>query len=197
MKLRQFLCLFLIIFLSSCSSQSPVPTDHYYRLPELSDINPGNQLLNTISVMTFQADGLYQERAIIYSEEETELKQYHYHHWVESPPRLLQERLVERLRLSKLSKLVLNSYEGDSDLVIKGQIKSFERIHQENHESTTVKLILQVNYNNERLPILHKEYSQSVILSSGSMTHSIKAFAEAIDLIFSDFYIDLVEILKV
>ncbi len=195
MRCRILLCCFLL--LAGCSSQAPLPTDHYYRLPELRDIKPGEKRVGSISVITFQAEGLYQERAILYTEDEIELKQYHYHLWADSPTRLLQERLAERLRLSSISDLVLNTFEGHSELIIKGQIKAFERFQQKGSESVYVKLLLQVNSNTKHAPILHKEYVQNVVLPSNNIANAIKAFAEAVDLIFSEFYIDLVEIIKV
>jgi len=181
----------------ACSSQAPLPTDHYYRLPGLSDVNPDEQRVGSISVITFQTEGLYQERAILYTEDEIELKQYHYHHWTDSPTRLLQERLAERLRLSGISNLVLNTFEGNSELIIKGQIKAFERVQQKESESVYVKLLLQVDSNTKGATILHKEYVQTVMLPSNNITNTIKAFAEAVDLIFNDFYVDLSEIIKV
>ena len=127
------------------------------------------QRVSSISVITFQAEGLYQERAILYTDNEIELKQYHYHHWTDSPTRLLQERLAERLRLSNISKLVLNTFEGNSELIIKGQIKAFERLQQKESESVYVKLLLQVNSNSKHAPILHKEYVQTVTLPSNTI----------------------------
>ena len=194
MRCSLLLCCFLA--LTACSSQAPLPTDHYYRLPELRDVNVDEQRVSSISVITFQAAGLYQERAILYTDNEIELKQYHYHHWTDSPTRLLQERLAERLRLSNISKLVLNTFEGNSEQIIKGQIKAFERLQQKESESVYVKLLLQVNSNSKHAPILHKEYVQTVTLPSNTIADVIKAFAEAVDLIFSDFYMELVEIIK-
>lgn len=194
MRCSVLLCCFLT--LTACSSQAPLPTDHYYHLPELRDVNSDEKRVGSISVITFQAEGLYQERAILYTENQIEIKQYHYHHWTDSPTRLLQERLAERLRLSSISDLVLNTFEGNSELIIKGQIKAFERLQQKGSESVYVKLLLQVNSNTEHAPILHKEYVQTVVLPSNNITNAIKAFAEAVDLIFSDFYVDLVEIIK-
>ncbi len=195
MRFSILLCCFLT--LTACSSQAPLPTDHYYRLPELKDVNTDEKRVSSISVITFQAEGLYQERAILYTEDEIELKQYHYHHWTDSPTRLLQERLAERLRLSRISNLVLNTFEGNSELIIKGQIKAFERLQQKGSESVYVKLLLKVNSNTKHAPILHKEYVQTVVLPSNNIANAIKAFAEAVDLIFSDFYDDLVEIIEV
>lgn len=194
MRCSILLCCFLTLM--ACSSQAPLPTDHYYRLPELKNVNSDEKQVDSISVITFQAEGLYQERAILYTENEIELKQYHYHHWTDSPTRLLQERLVERLRLSSISNLVLNTFEGNSELIIKGRIKAFERLQQKGSESVYVKLLLQVNSNTKNVPILHKEYVQTVVLPSDNIANAIKAFSEAVDLIFSEFYDDLVEIIK-
>ena len=72
-------------------------------------------------MISFQADGLYRERAILYSENEIEIKQYHYHHWVDSPSRLLQEHLADMLSSSGISKIVLTTFEGNSNLIIKGK----------------------------------------------------------------------------
>ena len=195
MRCSILLCCFLT--LTACSSQAPLPTDHYYRLPELTGVSSDQKRVGSISVITFQAESLYQERAILYTENEIELKQYHYHYWTDSPTRLLQERLAERLRLSSISNLVLNTFEGNSELIIKGQIKAFERLQQKGSESVYVKLLLQVNSNTRNAPMLQKEYVQTVVLPSNTIASAIKAFAEAVDLIFSDFYDDLVEIIKV
>ena len=197
MIMRSIILLSFFLVLTACSTQAPLPTDHYYRLPELRDIDSDQKRLDSISVLNFKAVGLYQERAILYTEDQIELKQYHYHHWTDSPTRLLQERLAERLRLSGNSNLVLNTFEGNSALIIKGQVKAFERVQQKGSESVYVKLLLQVDSNTKGAPILHKEYVQTVILPSNNITNTIRAFAEAVDLIFNDFYVDLSEIIKV
>ena len=197
MIMRSIILLSFCLVLTACSTQAPLPTDHYYRLPELRDIDSDQKRLDSISVLNFKAVGLYQERAILYTEDQIELKQYHYHHWTDSPTRLLQERLAERLRLSGISNLVLNTFEGNSALIIKGQVKAFERVQQKGSESVYMKLLLQVDSNTKGAPILHKEYVQTVILPSNNITNTIRAFAEAVDLIFNDFYVDLSEIIKV
>ena len=197
MIMRSIILLSFFLVLTACSTQAPLPTDHYYRLPELRDIDSDQKRLDSISVLNFKAVGLYQERAILYTEDQIELKQYHYHHWTDSPTRLLQERLAERLRLSGISNLVLNTFEGNIALIIKGQVKAFERVQQKGSESVYVKLLLQVDSNTKGAPILHKEYVQTVILPSNNITNTIRAFAEAVDLIFNDFYVDLREIIKV
>lgn len=179
---------FFFLCLTACSSQPPLPTDHYYRLPELTGVSPDKKLVEAISVISFQANGLHKERAILYSENDIELKQYHYHHWTDSPHRLLQEHLAERLRLSNISKVVLTTFEGDSDLIIKGKIKAFEYIM---NDSVSVSLHLRVDKNYGNLPVLYKEYSQSVRAQDSSMISVINAFNTAVNTIYNEFYTDL------
>ncbi len=88
--MKCYLAILFVLILTSCVNQPPLPTDHYYRLRVAQDINSDKEIVNSISVIVFQADGLYRERAILYSENEIEVKQYHYHHWIDSPNRLLQ-----------------------------------------------------------------------------------------------------------
>ncbi len=189
--MRYLISLFTILILTACSSQAPLPTDHYYRLPELTGISADTERVNSISVIMFQADGLFKERAIVHSADEIELEQYHYHHWVDSPARLLQGRLAEILRISAFSRTVLTTFEGNSDLIIKGQLKSFERIKNADTDKVNVSLHLRVDKNNGGLPVLYKEYNETIAVKGHSMISVINAFNSAINSIFNEFYIDL------
>ena len=194
--MKRFILLIPIIFiLNSCIKQAPLPTDHYYRLPTLQGISSDKEIINSISVIIFQADGLYRERAILYSENEIEIKQYHYHHWVDSPRRILQEYLAERLRLSNISKVVLTTFEGDGNLIIKGKIKAFEQKKLNNKNSAFVSIEFRVDRNNEKSPILYKQYTQVVDSDGSSMNSTINAFGVAVNSIYESFYNDLKETL--
>ncbi len=185
--LSVFLCLI------GCSSQRYLPEENYYDLPEISGVIKGKQLFNTVSVINFQASDLYKERAIVYTEDDITLKQYHYHHWIDSPARLLTERLAKTLRQENIAEYVLTTYEGNSELIIKGQIKSFTRVRSENRDSVRVNIFLQVNSSNKNSPILLKEYSETVFADEKSITNTINAFGKAVDIIFGRFQQDLRE----
>lgn len=192
MQRKQLLLLSLMLGLFACSSQGPVPTDHYYRLPELRDVNPDEKLAEAISVIAFQADGLHKERAVLYSKDGIELKQYHYHHWTDSPHRLLQQRLAERLRMAKAADIVLTTFEGNSDVIIKGQIKAFERLKDVDNDSVKVSLDLRVDLNHGNLPIFYKEYTQVInVLEDASIISVINAFNLGVNAIYDEFYDDL------
>jgi len=189
--MKRYILIPFLFILTSCVKQPPLPTDHYYRLPTLQGINADEEIINSISVITFQADGLYRERAILYSENEIEIKQYHYHHWVDSLNRLLQEHLVERLRLSGISKVVLTEFEGNSSLIIKGKIKAFEQRKSGNKNSAFISIEFRADKNNEGQPILFKQYTQVVDSEESSMTSVVNAFGVAVNNIYESFYNDL------
>ena len=189
--MKRYIFIPFLFILTSCVKQPPLPTDHYYRFPALQGINADEEIINSISVITFQADGLYRERAILYSENEIEIKQYHYHHWVDSLNRLLQEHLVERLRLSGISKVVLTEFEGNSNLIIKGKIKAFEQRKSGNKNSAFISIEFRADKNNEGQPILFKQYTQVVDSEESSMTSVVNAFGVAVNNIYESFYNDL------
>ena len=193
--MKRYILIPFLFILTSCVKQPPLPTDHYYRLPALQGINTDKEIIDSISVINFQADGLYRERAILYSENEVEIKQYHYHHWVDSPNRLLQEYLAERLRLSNISKVVLTTFEGNSNLIIKGKIKAFEQKRLSSKNSAFVSIEFRVDRNNESQPILYKQYTQVVDSEDSSVTSAISAFGIAVNSIYESFYNDLKETL--
>lgn len=195
MRIKYYLA-FLLFVLSACAKQVTLPTDHYYRLPELAGVAEGQKFFHLISVINFQADGLRRERAIVYTKDGIEFNQYHYHNWVDTPSRLLTERLAERLRLSNFAAIVQTTYRGESELIIKGQIKSFERILDEKNDKVRVKIMLQVNSQDRNLPVLFEEYSELVDADSHAISDSIIAFGKAVDLIFERFQKDLIDKLQ-
>ena len=191
MMLKYALSICLVLILSACASQAPLPADHYYRLPELNSI-AGDTVskYEAISVIRFQADGLHKERALIYSEDGLELKQYHYHHWTSPPHQLLQQRLAEILRKRGISRLVLTTFEGNSELIIKGKVIAFERLVNESQDKVKVTLEFRVDANFEDLPLLYQSYTETVAVSEPSIISVVNSFDLAINTIFERFYTD-------
>lgn len=194
---KHILLISFLVILASCVKQPPLPTDHYYRLPVIQSANTDKEIIESVSVIAFQADGLYRERAILYSENEVEIKQYHYHHWADSPNRLLQEHLAERLRSSGISKVVLTTFEGDSSIIIKGKIKTLEQRKTDGQNSAHVSIEFRVDETNDKQPILYKQYTQVINSQESSMTSIVNAFGDAVNNIYEMFYDDLKEVLTI
>jgi ABC-type uncharacterized transport system auxiliary subunit len=123
--------LLLIAGLAACAS-APLPEDHYYRLDNLA---PGATRLNTarfvsINVQRIHMTGIYGERPLLYSSAQapTELRQYHYHYWADSPARLIQERLADYLRVARLAgDVTVSSNDAAAEYQLVGTVQRFEQ----------------------------------------------------------------------
>lgn len=117
--------------LAGCG-QPQVPQDRFYRLatalPEKTFETP--RLEGSLVVERFVADGLISERSIVYAtSSDTELEQYHYHYWIDSPTRMLQELMVSYLRAVNLATQVVTSeFRIAPDYTLSGKIKRLEQV---------------------------------------------------------------------
>ena len=115
-------------------STAPIPRDHFYRIaaeaPEGSRAPPPH-LQGTLAVGRFRADGLTNERAILYRDRahDLEVQQHRYHYWVESPTQLLQEELAGYLRARNVATTVLTpEVRVRPDYLVTGRLNRFERV---------------------------------------------------------------------
>ena len=119
----------LVLLLTACGGGSAPPPDSFYRL---SADDPGRRygrplLPGTVEVGRFSADGVTGERALVYSNGGQRVRRYSYHHWIDSPPRLIQESLVEALRRVEAAEAVVTpELRLRSDWRVEGQLKRLE-----------------------------------------------------------------------
>ena len=81
-----------VSLLLSCSfSGGSIPADHFYRLAAAESL----PVKSIIDVKPIQADGLYNERALLFVEADRplELQRYSYHFWAQPPAKMLQHYL--------------------------------------------------------------------------------------------------------
>ena len=100
------------------------------------------------------------------------------------------------LSSSGISKIVLTTFEGNSNLIIKGKIKAFEQKKLGNQSSALVSVEFRVDSSNDNQPILFKKYTQVISSEESSITSVIGAFGVAVNNIYTNFYNDLKEALK-
>lgn len=116
--------------LSACSSP-PVPTDTYYNLTAgRSAANASaSQIDGTIEVPPFRAEGVVNERAIIYRETATTQKQYTYHFWAEPPAIMFQRSLIDALRgAGTFDQVVAPEVRADRDYELIGTLRRLEHV---------------------------------------------------------------------
>jgi len=181
--------------ISGCAGRTNVPDDHFYQLPEILPTNSFNDypVNGTVGVAPLHSDGLHGERAILYIDSKLplELHRYHYHHWTESPPRLIRESLLKYLRESRLAPSVIR-YEpgGQVDGVISGKLIHFERIT--GPDGIKVEVALELEYNNQKLhQSWHEEYNITLPVKNSSLHNTIEVFGAALQKIFDVFTSDL------
>ena len=131
--------------LSGCGGQGvPVPTDQFHRLSvgPPTTVYQTPSLAGTVEVERFNADGVLQDRAIVYVESDNPnvLHQYQYQLWADPPTRMLQAATVEYLREARLADQVVGSgLRVEPTFTLTGDIKKLEHVRG-NSSSVLVEL---------------------------------------------------------
>jgi cholesterol transport system auxiliary component len=184
----------LALSLAACGSQ-PVPDVAYYVLPPARDVVARDTpaFATPVLVDVFLADGLHAEQAILYSTKPgSSIKAYHYQLWNDPPTRLVQRRLIKRLRDAAVSPLVTDRIPGGLSLLhINGYINRFERINTGTTWAAVVDIELRVDSGDDQLPLLLKTYAAQVDADSDSMQGTVRAFTHALDQVLAEFTEDL------
>lgn len=182
----------ILFSLLACSAQPPVPEDNFYHLPAAQLTNSQHQLVSEISVKRLVTDGLHSERSLLYSEsgQALQLKQYHYHHWSDTPPRMLQEHLISALRSAGVAATVVNYDAGQRTAYnLSGKIRHFEQVERGKKSAVLVGLELRLDDKNGK-PILIKDYHYTQVASSDAPHDLISAYAAALNNIYAEFISD-------
>ena len=191
------LCLACVIALGGCFGGSPasVPSDHYYRLPQNKPVSvlPAPIIKGTLAIRKFQAHGLYHGRPLLYINSETplEVHRYHYHHWTESPPQLIQENLLHYFRNKQLADEVTRFQPGRStDYSVAGRIVQFERVVQNQRISVHVRLELELQ-STQQQPVFHREYSAIIDVPDKQLHTTVSRYGTALQQIYEAFTQDI------
>lgn len=182
----------ILASLLACSAQPPVPEDNFYHLPEAQLKTRPQQLVSEISVKRLVTDGLHSERAMLFSEsgQALRLKQYHYHHWSDSPPRMLQEHLISALRSTGVANTVVNYDAGQRTAYnLSGKIRHFEQVGRGKKSAVLVGLELRLDDKNGK-PLLIKDYHYTEMAGSDAPNDLVRAYAAALNKIYAEFISD-------
>lgn len=192
--MRVITSIFIFLLIAGCAGSSPMPSDHFYRLPDLTLQSESVQfVLGDIFVEQFITDGLHRERAILYTNDplSIELGQYHYHHWIDSPTRLIRDQLIQYLRDSNVAPQVFDTPDVSAKLQIHGKIKRFERQRNDTSDSVIVTLDFRVIQSSLESSLLLKSYTEQIDFEGQSMNKAVVAFSEALSIIFSHLIEDI------
>lgn len=193
---RKFCILLLVLLLCSCAMNAPVPEDHYYKLPWQYTTLPEIRLTDgAIFVEQFIADGLYRERALLHTNDSLgiELMQYHYHHWIDSPSRILRDQLIDYLTETRAAARVAGIPDASAVLGIHGTVKGFERREYGHTDQVYVELEFRVDKSGMDAPVLLSDYQAQIEVTGTEMNDVVIAFEAALSQIFTRLLSDLNE----
>lgn len=190
------LCLLLPLLLSACATTEPIPEDQFYRLAVAESpkhlaapVIPG-----TLKVEPIETFGIYRERPLLYtrSDDPAQLRQYHYHYWIDMPARLIRDQLVGYLRSSGVASIVAGAQIGvPGEVRIHLELKNFERVlHPSGGVSVKVRLDAVITDRADH-PLKIASYLRDSPVEEGSMTGSVAAFDRALGGIYGQLLNDL------
>jgi ABC-type uncharacterized transport system auxiliary subunit len=184
--------------LAGCGSAPPAPADRYYRLMDV----PAQEIVvqpwanGTVEIQELRADGLYLERAIVFTDaaQPTHLEQYNYHHWIYAPAHLIQQNMVQRFRASHLAPTITDDDGPPTSFVISGRIVRFEESFAAAGPRAEVELELEVTRPGQPVPLLTKTYTGAQAAASDSIDAFVLAMGEALEQIYAAFSRDLMAV---
>jgi ABC-type uncharacterized transport system auxiliary subunit len=179
----------LALLLAGCGGAG-VPPEAHYRLAPATEIAPrvGGPLAGTVDVPPFRADGLLNERAIVYREGGNSIAGYSYHYWWASPSTLLQQSLIDNLRRAAAFEIVATpELRLNRTYEVVGRIRKLE--HTGSGVSVEIELLLRVARSG--VPLVFKSYTQDVAAADSSVPAAVTAFSTAINKIWASFITDI------
>jgi len=186
----------LCLLLTACATPEPVPQDQFYRL--VGPASPARlatpTIEGTLKVEPIKTFGIYRERAILYSQSDQpeSLRQHHYHHWIDTPTRLIRDQLVDYLREYGVAGTVAGSQIGLSgDLRLHLELKNFERvIHPDGGVSVKVRLDAVITDKSNR-PLKIASYLSETPAGNNTVAASVAAINQALSEIYRQLADDL------
>jgi cholesterol transport system auxiliary component len=190
----RWIALLAVVALGGCGSPT-VPDFTYYRLPRPQPLEAAPApLFGDIVVDVFGADGLYADQALIYALDPTaeQLRQYHYQLWTDPPTRVLQRRLIQQLRETKVAGDVTDELPASHPAIrISGVILRFDRApNGSGGFNATVALKLRAD-DDHGTPMIDDYYRAELPTASADLKATVDAYGAALDQVFAEFYADL------
>ena len=183
-----------VLLVAGCASP-PTPPDQYYRIyaDDVAESEQGAALEGVLVVRRFLSDGLVGERSLVYGDNANDnpLQQYHYHHWTESPTRMLQEQLVPYLRQARIAEEVVTpDVQVEPKYELLGKIRRLEQLRG---DTTRVTVDLEFSLTELRHSnlILLDSYEVEVACRDSSLVAAVDAFNTAVSQIFAELSQDI------
>ena len=180
-----------LLMTGGCATTAPVPEDRFYRLLDTPELKKQSTTAynGTLKVEPIKAFGIYRERAILFTHSDSPetLRQHHYHHWIDTPTRLIREQLVDYFRKSAIATRVTGAQlAGKSDFRLHLELKHFERIiHPSGDVAVKIRLDAILSDASNQT-ILTRSYVREPMASDNSIAASVAAMNQALGDIYRE-----------
>ena len=181
-----------VVFITACSSP-PVPTDTFYNLTSGRAVSSAGSasLDGTVEVPRFRAEGVVNERAIVYRASATEQRQYNYHYWTEPPAVMVQRSFIDALRGSRFFDQVAGpEVRADRDYELIGTLRRFEHDISGGQSKVAVEMEIALRQVRGGETILLKTY-ESERSASRSVAGAVEAMSAAVDQVITEVVRDI------
>jgi ABC-type uncharacterized transport system auxiliary subunit len=179
--------------LAACSA-SPVPTDTYYSLtpPVTSSSRSGGPLKGIADVAPIRGDGVVNARALLFRGKQSQIQQYSYHFWADTPATMLQRSLVDALRAAQAFDMVATpDMRLTRDYEVMGTLRKLEHDLSQDGGRAVIEVELGVRKISGNKMLLLKVYTAGVAAPGGNMSGVVAACSAALGQILGQFIADL------
>lgn len=185
----------IALSVAACGTPQEAPRDQFYRL-DTDFAGQASQPVfdGTLEVGRFLADGLLGERALVYTSVDTpdRLLQYHYHYWVEPPPRMLQEQLVRVLRDANVAPVVVTSEQrADPAYVVSAKLRRMEQVIRRGNPMVALSMEFSLRRERDGKLLLLQVYEVEREAQDLTMPGTVQAMNAALTDVYAAFVRDL------
>lgn len=187
-RLLALVCTMLLV---GCAAD-PLPEDRFYRLSQQPALRTeaGPLLDGFLQVDSMRAPGILNERQVLYSKQgsNAQLEQYNYHVWVDPPPKLVRQFLIDALRRANVAKLTADRLPvGPDRFRMSGRLQRFERVARGDRWYAIVSVELRLDSpKSESLPLVLDQFESEVEAGGSTVAASAEAFSQALNNIVAD-----------
>ena len=180
------LLLALATTLAGCGSVPPAPADNFYRLQ--TPAAAATNLSVAVEIRRVQADSLYAERPIVYSEagNPRQLRQYHYHLWLYPPAQMVRDALRSQLPTPATA--------SGKSVTLDARIVAFDRVvNNGSGGNSSAQAALEVTVTSGNQTLIEKRYQAEQASSDTTLTAFVVAMEGALGRIYAEVVRDIAE----
>lgn len=185
--------------LSACSSGA-VPRDTFYRLGALAAPQAlvGGPIKGTVEIPPFRAQGIVNERAVLYRESARELAQYNYHTWIEPASQMASRAFIEALRAAQAFTAVASpEMRQNRDYELLGDVREWEHVlPQAGGPAAAIAIDISLRRTGDNREMIVKSYRVNEPVAGDTIDAVVQGFTTGLDKIIAQVLGDLAQLPK-